>query len=59
MNEVRRRWRDYRTPSGHRPVKKFLMSLPDDERAAIADAMALVREKGECAGPGRKRGGNA
>jgi phage-related protein len=54
MNKVKRRWRDYRTASGQRPVKTFLMSLPDEQRAAIADAMALVREKGERAGGARK-----
>lgn len=46
MNEIKRRWRDYQTPSGGRPVKKFLMLLPEEHRAAIADAMKEVRDKG-------------
>ncbi|MBA3371081.1 MAG: type II toxin-antitoxin system RelE/ParE family toxin [Thermoleophilaceae bacterium] len=54
MAEVKRRWRDYRTEGGQRPVKDFLMGVPDDQRAAILDAMALVREKGQREGGARK-----
>jgi phage-related protein len=53
MGEVKRRWRDYRTAAGQRPVKKFLMGLPDEHRAAVADAMREVREKGERDGGAR------
>jgi phage-related protein len=38
----RRQWRDYRTPSGRRPVKDFLDDLPDEDAAAIAAAMKDV-----------------
>jgi len=54
MGEVKRRWRDYRTEGGQRPVKDFLMGLPDGQRASILDAMALVREKGQREGGARK-----
>ncbi len=54
MSEIKRRWRDYTTASGQRPVKKFLMALADEERAAIADAMALIRDNGEREGGARK-----
>ncbi len=54
MGEVKRRWRDYMTEGGQRPVKDFLMGLTDDQRAAILDAMALVREKGQREGGARK-----
>ena len=54
MSEIKRRWRDYKTASGQRPVKRFLMLLPDDERAAVTDAMALIREQGEREGGARK-----
>jgi phage-related protein len=39
---VRRRWRDYRTPSGRRPVREFLTSLSDVDAAAIIAAMKEV-----------------
>jgi phage-related protein len=42
----RRRWRDYRTTAGGRPVKKFLMELTDDERAAVVAAMRVVEREG-------------
>ncbi len=38
----RRRWRDYRTTSGRRPVKEFIVGLPIDDQAAIAAAMKDV-----------------
>jgi phage-related protein len=53
MGEVKRRWRDYQTTAGQRPVKKFLMSLSDEDRAAVADAMRQVRDKGERHGGAR------
>lgn len=58
MAEVKRRWRDYRTANGQRPVKKFLMELDEDARAAIAEAMQLIREKGEREGGTRKLRGD-
>jgi phage-related protein len=42
----RRQWRDYRTAAGGRPVKKFLMDLTDDERAAVVAAMKEVEREG-------------
>lgn len=53
MGDVKRRWRDYKTPAGARPVKKFLMNLPDDHRAAVLDGMREVRDKGEREGGAR------
>ena len=46
MRVVTRRWRDYRTALGHRPVKDFFASLPDDDLAEVAAAMREVREQG-------------
>jgi phage-related protein len=40
------RWRDYRTPSGGRPVKAFLDNLSDHEAAAIVAAMKEVATHG-------------
>jgi phage-related protein len=42
----RRRWRDYRTAAGRRPVKEFLDDLSDHDAAAIVAAMKEVRQKG-------------
>ena len=42
----RRRWRDYRTVTGRRPVKEFLDELADDELAAIVASMKDVAEQG-------------
>jgi len=42
----RRQWRDYRTAAGRRPVKKFMMDLNDDERAAVIAAMKEVEREG-------------
>lgn len=42
-----RQWRDYRTESGARPVKDFLLSLPDEDRAAILAEMEHVRQYGK------------
>jgi phage-related protein len=38
----RRRWRDYRTPSGRRPVREFIDRLSDEDAAAIVAAMKEV-----------------
>ena len=42
----RRRWREYRTASGNRPVKDFLDRLSDHDAAAVVAAMKEVRQKG-------------
>lgn len=42
----RRRWRDYRTAPGGRPVKEYLDELTDDELAAIVAGMKDVAERG-------------
>jgi phage-related protein len=41
-----RRWRDYRTAAGARPVKAFLDELTDDELAAIIAGMKDVARRG-------------
>ena len=43
---MRRRWRDYATPAGRRPVRDFIAALPNDDRAVIAAAMKDVRAHG-------------
>jgi phage-related protein len=43
---IKRRWRDYRTEMGRRPVKEFLDELDDIDAAAVAAAMKDVRETG-------------
>ena len=42
----KRQWRDYRTASGARPIKDFLLALPDEDRAAVLEEMEYVREQG-------------
>jgi phage-related protein len=42
----RRRWRDYRTAAGGRPVKEFVDGLTDAEVAAIVAGMKEVAERG-------------
>ncbi len=44
--QTRRRWRDYRTASGRRPIKEFLDELSDVDAAAIVAAMKDVRDLG-------------
>jgi phage-related protein len=44
--KYKRQWRDYQTESGNRPVKEFLMALPDEDRAAVLEEMRYVRERG-------------
>lgn len=48
-HQFRRRWRDYRTQMGRRPVKEFLDRLNDVDAAAVAAAMKDVRENGRVA----------
>ena len=42
----KRQWRDYHTASGTRPIKDFLLALPDEDRAAVLEEMEYVREQG-------------
>lgn len=42
----RRRWRDYQTANGNRPVRDFLSGLALDHRAEIVAAIRDVREHG-------------
>ncbi len=42
----KRQWRDYHTASGARPIKDFLLVLPDEDRAAVLEEMEYVREHG-------------
>ena len=43
---IKRRWRDYRTPSGRRPVKRFIEDLSDSDAAAVLAGMEEVRDRG-------------
>lgn len=43
---VRRRWRDYRTAGGARPVRDFLEALSDEELAEVVAAMKEVSAEG-------------
>jgi len=42
----RRRWRDYQTRSGRRPVAEFIRELSDADAAAVAAAMKEVALEG-------------
>jgi len=44
--EARRRWRDYRTPSGRRPIKEFIAGLSDHDAAAVVAGMKDVQRSG-------------
>jgi phage-related protein len=44
--EPRRRWRDYRTVAGRRPVKDFFDQLSDADAAAVVASMQEVRQLG-------------
>jgi phage-related protein len=46
---VKRRWRDYVTAAGNRPVKKFFDALSDEDYAAVRAAMKEVQEHGNVA----------
>ena len=46
---IRRRWRDYRTAAGRRPVKDFFDALSDADAAAVVAAMKEVQELGTSA----------
>jgi len=42
----KRRWRDYRTRAGRRPIKEFLDKLTDQDAADVVAAMAEVQRFG-------------
>ncbi len=42
----RRQWRDYRTPSGGRPIRDFFETLSDEEAADVVASMKEVAELG-------------
>lgn len=42
----KRKWRDYRTAGGARPVKEFIAGLSDVDAAAIVAAMKDVQQSG-------------
>jgi phage-related protein len=42
----RRRWRDYSTPAGNRPIRDFIRALTPDAAAEVLAAMAEVAEIG-------------
>lgn len=42
----KRRWRDYETSAGRRPVKDFVSDLTDEDAAAVIAGMREVRELG-------------
>jgi phage-related protein len=44
--EPKRRWRDYRTGAGRRPIKDFIDALSDTDAAAVVAAMRDVRDVG-------------
>lgn len=44
--EPKRRWRDYRTAAGRRPIKDFIDGLTDVDAAAVVAAMRDVRDTG-------------
>jgi phage-related protein len=44
--QPKRRWRDYQTAAGRRPVRDFLVGLDDDDAAAILAAMSDVQKHG-------------
>jgi phage-related protein len=44
--EPKRRWRDYRTAAGRRPIKEFIADLSDTDAAAVVAAMRDVRDVG-------------
>jgi phage-related protein len=44
--EPKRRWRDYRTAAGRRPIKEFIDGLSDTDAAAVVAAMRDVRDTG-------------
>lgn len=45
-HRVKRRWRDYETPAGRRPVAEFIRELSDEDAASVLAAMREVRKRG-------------
>jgi phage-related protein len=45
-SEPKRRWRDYETAAGRRPVREFLDRLSDDDAAEVLAAMKDVEKNG-------------
>jgi phage-related protein len=45
-SESKRRWRDYQTPAGRRPVRDFLAALDEADAAAVLAAMKDVEKNG-------------
>jgi phage-related protein len=45
-SSARRRWRQYETAAGKRPVLEFIRKIPDEDKAAILAAMKDVRREG-------------
>jgi phage-related protein len=43
---IRRRWRDYKTPSGRSSVEGFIDKLSDSDAAAVFAGMEEVRDRG-------------
>ena len=43
---IRRRWRDYTSETGQRPVKRFIEGLSDPDAASVVAAMKEVRSSG-------------
>jgi phage-related protein len=43
---LRRRWRDYKTPSGRSPVEEFIDDLSGSDAAAVLAGMEEVRDRG-------------
>jgi DNA-binding XRE family transcriptional regulator len=41
----KRQWRDYHTASGARPIRDFLLALPDEDRAAILEEMDFKKRR--------------
>lgn len=46
LSVTRRRWRDYRTPSGRSPVEEFIDGLSNPDAAAVLAGMEEVRDRG-------------
>ena len=42
----KRRWRDYRTRAGRRPIKEFLDKLTDEDAADVVAAMGDIQRRG-------------
>lgn len=42
QHQVKRRWRDYQTSAGRRPVKEYIQELTDDDAEEVIAAMKDV-----------------